>query len=316
MPIHPTSVALSEPLPAEVDAGTAILMKIRVSCPHGCDLRGHVITVVAPDGAVAAETALLDLTDHANDTTEFAFMTPDEVGEHSWTLVCPKHEAEDLVHAEGSLPIAVKTLPHDTSLAVWGVPSPIVMNESFRVHVGATCSAGCNLEGKAIEICDETGASLARGTLGETPWEGTRALYWTLVDLVAPDREGAASRSITFAPTELRAAHGGTSAQFGFEAVRPPECVVTVKVVQKDAGTPVENAQVRLGVYFGYSDEAGVARVAMPQGTYELDVLKTGYETPSRVLDVNGEVTIEVDVALLPPKNPDAHWLFDPTEQR
>src|SRR2546427_8724041 len=39
----------------------------------------------------------------------------------------------------------------------------------------------------------------------------------------------------------------------------------SVKVVQKDDGTPIEDAQVRLGVYFAYSDQTGFARVAMPR---------------------------------------------------
>jgi hypothetical protein len=310
---HPTSVALSRPLAAEVDAGTSIVLKIKVSCPHGCDLRGRVIDVIAPGGAVVARSGLADFADNANETTDVAFTAPDQVGEYSWTLIFPKHEAEGLVHQEGSLPITVKTMAHDTSLAVWGVPSPIVIDHPFRIHVGATCSAGCDFKGKEIQICDETGASMARGELGETPWAGTRALYWTEVDLVAPAREGATSRSIRFAPTELQLPHGGASARFGFETVKPPRYSVTVKVIQKDVGTPVEDAQVRLGVYFACSDQTGLARVAMPQGTYGLDVLKTGYEALSRVLDVNGDVTVEVEVAVTSPENPDAYWLFDPT---
>jgi len=312
---HPTSVALSRPPAAKVDAGTGIVLQVKVSCPYGCDLRGRVVNVMAPDGAVVAGSGLADFADNGNETTEFAFMAPDEVGEHSWTLVFPKHEAEGLVHEEGSLLITVKTTAHDTSLAVWGVPSPIVIDHPFRIHVGATCSSGCDLQGKEIQICDETGASIARGKLGETPWDRTRGLYWTEIDLVAPAREGATSWSIRFAPTELRLPHGGTSARFGFETVKPPRYSVTVKVVEKDAGTPVEDAQVRLGVYFACSDKTGLARVAMPQGTYSLDVLKTGYEAPSRVLDVNGDVTVEVELAVIPPENPDAHWLFDPTKR-
>jgi len=313
---HPTSVALVRPPAAEVDAGTAIVLKIKVSCPYGCDLRGRVIDVVAPDGAVVAGSGLAEFADHANnETTEFAFMAPGEVGEYSWRLVFPKHEAEGLVHEEGSLPITVKTRAHDTSLAVWGVPSPIVIDHPFRIHVGATCSAGCDLEGREIQICDETGANMARAKLGETPWDGTRALYWTEVDLFAPAREGATSRSIRFAPTELRLPHDGASARFGFETVRAPQYSVTVKVVQKDAGTPIEDAQVRLGVYFASSDQTGLAKMAIPHGTYDLDVLKTGYEALSRVLDVNGDVTVEVEVAGVPPENPDAYWLFDPTKR-
>jgi hypothetical protein len=313
--VHPTSVALSRPPADEVDAGTDIVLKIKVWCPYGCDLRGRVISVMAPDGAVMAGCGLTDFADHANETTEFACIAPHEVGEYSWTLVFPRDEAEGLLHQEGSLPITVKTRAHDTSLAVWSVPSPIVIDHPFRVHVGATCSAGCDLRGKEIQIYNETGASMARARLGETPWDGTRALYWTEVDLVAPSREGATSRSVRFAPTELRLPHDGASARFGFETVKPAQYSVTVKVVQKDVATPVEGAQIRLGVYFAYSDPAGLARVAMPQGTYSLDVLKPGYEALSRVVDVNGDISVEVEVAVIPPENPDAYWLFDPTKQ-
>jgi hypothetical protein len=311
---HPTTVALSRAPAAELDAGTAIVLKVKVSCPHGCDLRERVVDVIAPDGAVVGSTRLAEFADHVNKTTEFAFVAPEEVGEYSWTVVFRKHH-EDVVHEEGSLPIAVRTLAHDTSLAVWSVPSPIVMGHPYRVQVGATCSSGCDLGGKEIQILDETGASIAHGTLGDTPWDGTRALYWTDVDLVAPAKEGSTTRSITFAPTELRLPHGGASARFGFETVKPPQYAVAVKVVQKDAGTPVEDAQVRLGVYFAYSDPKGIAKIAMPPGTYSLDVLKTGFEASSRVLDVCDDVTVEVEVVVVPPQNPDAYWLFDPTKQ-
>src|SRR5712692_679435 len=220
---HLTSVALSRPPAEQVDAGTDIVLKIKVSCPYGCDLRGRVINVLTPDGSVVAGSELTDFADNANETTEFAFVAPDQVGEYSLTLVFPRHEAEGLVHEEGSLPITVRTIAHDTSLAVWGVPSPIVIDHPFRIHVGATCSAGCDLKGKEIQICDEIGASMARGKLGETPWDGTRGLYWTEVDLVAPAREGATSRSIRFAPTGLQLPHDGASARFGFETVKPPQ---------------------------------------------------------------------------------------------
>src|SRR5262249_47536958 len=206
-----------------------------------------------------------------------------EVGEYSWTVMFPEQGAEGLVHERGSLPITVRTMAHDTSLAVWGVPSPIVMEHPFRIHVGATGSAGCNLNGKEIQICDETGTGIARGRLREPPLKGTRALYWTEVDLVAPATEGTTSRSIAFAPIELHLPHGGASARFVFETVKPPQCWVMVKVVEKDAGGPVEDAQVRLGVYFAYSDSTGLAKLAVPQGRYSLDVLKTGYEAPSQV---------------------------------
>ena len=312
---HTVSVTMSRAPAAEVDAGTQIVLQVKVSCSHGCDLRERVINIVALDGVVVAAGRLAEFADNVNETAEFSFAAPAEVGEYSWTVVFPKEQADDLVHAEGSVPVTVSTLAHDTSLAVWGVPSPIVMEHPFHIQVGATCSAGCDLKGEEIEICDETGARIARGTLGETPWDGTRALYWTEVELVAPAKEGSTSRSVRFAPTELRLPHGGALARFGFETVKPPQYSVAVKVVQKDAGTPVEDAQVRLGIYLAYSDANGLAKVAMPRGTYSLDVLKPGYEASSRELELNDDVTVEVEVAVIPPENPDAYWLFDPAKR-
>ena len=117
------------------------------------------------------------------------------------------------------------------------------------------------------------------------------------------------------AVNQLRTDRIAPAPRRGVGNVRPPQYSVTVKVVQRDAGTPVEDAQVRLGVYFACSDQTGLAKVAIPQGTYGLDVLKTGYEADSRVLDVNGDVTVEVEVTVIPPENPDAYWLFDPTKR-
>src|SRR5216684_5393923 len=90
---HLTSVALSRPPAEQVDAGTDIVLKIKVSCPYGCDLRGRVVNVIAPNGALVAGSRLTDFADDANETAEFAFVAPDQVGEYSWTLVFPKHEA-------------------------------------------------------------------------------------------------------------------------------------------------------------------------------------------------------------------------------
>ena len=212
--------------------------------------------------------------------------------------------------------MTVRTMAHDTSLAVWGVPSPIVIDHPFRIQVGATCSAGCDLEGKEIQICDEArrrhrARDARRNPVGRNPG--------ALLDRGRSgcSRQGGGDLAVESGsrPTELRLPHGGASARFGFETVKPPQHSVTVKVVEKDAGTPVEDAQVRLGVYFAYSDATGLATDRDASGTYSLDVLKTGYEALSRVLEVNGDVTVEVEVAVIPPENPDAYWLFDPTKR-
>jgi len=79
---------------------------------------------------------------------------------------------------EGSaLLVSSQTRPHQTSLAVWSVPSPVRMAGCFAVTVGAKSSGACALGGARIEIRDETGAPAGRGILGDTPWPRTDALY-------------------------------------------------------------------------------------------------------------------------------------------
>ena len=52
MQTHSTNVALCEPAPAEVAVGSPLVLKIKVLCPAGCDLRATPLEVTAPDGLV------------------------------------------------------------------------------------------------------------------------------------------------------------------------------------------------------------------------------------------------------------------------
>ena len=79
---------------------------------------------------------------------------------------------------------------HPTSVAVWGVPSPLAAASRFTATVGVKCSAGCPLAGRPVVIRDETGRELGRGTLGAEPAAGTRALYAASVALAAPPEPG------------------------------------------------------------------------------------------------------------------------------
>jgi len=52
---HPITVTMSRAPAAEVDAGTHVVLKVKVSCPHGCDLRERVISIVASDSLPACQ---------------------------------------------------------------------------------------------------------------------------------------------------------------------------------------------------------------------------------------------------------------------
>jgi len=248
--------------------------------------------------------------EQGGETRDIALQAPLAVGEQTWRLRFPPHESEGVRHEECALPVCIRARPHATSLAVWAVPSPVVMGERFTVKVGAKSSAACELKGKDIVVSDQSGAVIARGSLGETPWPGTSALYWTEMELPAPAREGMFWCAVNFAATELEAPHDGSSSQFSVAIVKPPEHRLTVKVLEKDSKAPIEDAQIRLGAYRAATDPTGMAEVAMPKGTYDLTVWKVGYEAPGTIVDIDEDVTVQVEVAIVPPENPDAAWLM------
>jgi hypothetical protein len=194
---------------------------------------------------------------------------------------------------------------HEASLAVWDVPSRAVMGRRFKVKVGAKCSAAeCQLAGREIEVCGETGATVAREKLGDTPWLGTGALYWAEVDLAAPAAEGVYSWTATFASEP----HRTVSSSFSFLTVKPPEHTVTIKVIDRDTDAPVANVAVRLGVYRASTDECGLARMETANGTYDLTMHKVDYETCPRSVEVTGDVNVQVEVWFAPKPAQDPYW--------
>ena len=195
-------------------------------------------------------------------------------------------------------------MPHATSLAVWENPSPVVMGHPFTIKVGAKSSGACELQGAQVEIHDETGARIGVGTLGETPWVETGALYWTEVDLAAPMKEGIASWSVRFAPAAQKIPHDGSAAEFSFATVRPPEHSVTVKVVEKGTGVPIADAQVRVGGHRASTDDSGVATLRTSSGTHDVIAWKGGYQSPSMTVAVTEDVGVQIEATVIPKVDP------------
>jgi hypothetical protein len=305
---HATTIEVIEPAPPEVPAGADIVLKIKVSCAAGCDLGGMPVRVMAADGTVlGSEPATCAAQD---ETTDITLEAPCRVGEHTWSVVFGPHEVAGVRHDEASLPVRISTIPNAASLAVWAIPSPVVMGEKFAIKVGAKSSGDIPLTGGTVGVCDESGAVVACGNLGETPLPGTSALYWTDIELLAPVREGMCAWSVTFAPQELELPHECASTAFSVSIVRRPEHRLTIKVIEKVTAAPIADAQVRLGVFRATTDGAGLAEVDMPKGVYDLNVWKVGYEAPAKTVQLNDNVFVEVEVVSLPEENPDTAWLM------
>ena len=224
--------------------------------------------------------------------------------------------------------------PHPTSVAVWGVPSPVAAASRFTATVGVKCSAGCPLAGRPVVIRDETGRELGRGALGAEPAAGTRALYAAAINLTAPPEPGVHAWTAAFPggtaplpaltpatrpePAPAKAAgprhdpasafrpeappaprHEPAAAAFSFRTVEPPEhaVTVTVTVVDRDTEAALGNADVHLGRHRASTDSEGKARIEVPEGDYELYVRSPGYAPSTEPVTVTGDAALRVDAA-------------------
>jgi hypothetical protein len=268
------------------------------------------LTITAPGGTtVAAELAGGGGQNGAGEDARTVMLTaPLQVGEHVWRVSCAPHEAGGVRHEECTLPVVVRTRPHQTSLAAWAIPSPVVTGQRFAIKAGAKSAMACDLNGRMIEVRDETGAMMAQGSLGPAPWPGTSALYWAELELQAPSQAGMFSWSVRFDAAELDIPHEDAAASFSIAIVSPPEHRLTVKVFERETAAPIADAQVRLGAYRAATDPSGLAEIMMPKGTYDVWVWKVGYEAPASSVTIDADAAVEVAVAVVPEENPDAAW--------
>jgi hypothetical protein len=278
----------------EAEAAAETSLTVRASCSSGCDLGTKKIHVVSADGIVG-EVELRPVDDGVNRTDKLRFRAPVDVGTYDWRVVFMRDgQGSTLRHDESSAPLTLTVIPHRTSLAVWNLSSPQVMNSPSRMKVGVKCSAGCRLAGQEIEIHNAAGAEVARAKLGTTSWPATQALYWAEVYLLAPDVEGIHSWAARFKATELALPHLDACSEFRLVAVKPAEHNVTVQVIAEGTEAAVPDVAVRAGPYRTSTDLIGVARLAVPGGRYDLGAWKEGYEGLRRRLEIAGDVTVRL----------------------
>jgi hypothetical protein len=299
---HEVSICLVEAPVTEIDAGTDMALKIRVSCSSECDLRGMRVFVADDEGAVVEEVELAELDGAANETDEFVVKVPSRPADYGWAIVFPAQEKEGISHEESSAPFSFSARPHLTSIAVWDVPSPVAFHDKFTMKVGVKCSAGCSLAGHKIEIYNQGAEKVATATLGDTPWPGTSALYWAELQIEAPSLEGYHVWTARFPRPDLELPHEEASYSFGLATGRAPEHLITVEVIEQDGGGPIGKAQVVLRPQSGYAyraltDESGAARVGVPTGQYTVLVSKgIEYVAFETTVEAGDDTTVRVEL--------------------
>jgi hypothetical protein len=194
---------------------------------------------------------------------------------------------------------------HETSLAVWDIAPAVVAGETVSVKVGAKSSGGCALNGCRIEVLDGD-AVVASGVLGETPWPGSSALFWTEIEMRTPSWPGTAAFAVRFDATALDEPHRGVILPFGVSVVAKPEHTLTVKVTA--GGAAIDEAYIRLGPYRAITDAWGMAQVKMAKGDYELVVWKAGYDMPATPVTIEADTIVPIEAQALPQDDPDSVW--------
>ena len=329
--LHQTNLEMIQSAPPKVDAGTDLALKVKVACPSKCKLQGNQVRIIDDEGVVLKEIELTGFDGTGNATDEFVVKAPIKPGEYTWTAVFPapaareespaaddeahneeqistggsQSETEGVSHEESSVPFSFIVEPHATSMAVWDVPFPIVVNAKFKLKVGVKCSVDCKLTGKEVEIYDQDGGRIATGTLGDVPWSGTTGLYWAEVEILAPGGEGFCKWDVKFPKPDLPLAHEGAASSIASRTAKPPEHMVTVEVIDKDKKIPLEYAAVALHssgtTYRENTDEGGVAKLNVPKGEYELLVALAEYmEFRMATYEVAGDAIVKVELSLIP----------------
>jgi hypothetical protein len=301
-----TKIAFKRPPPVSVDAGSAFACSVVAAWPPAT--ASERTTYGVREGERTLQTGPLPQPASEDGSIALTLRAPDETGEHRLTLVLTSVTREGRDPAESTLSFTLTTVPHETSLAVWDIPSPVVRGERFEIKAGARCSSACRLARKIIEIRDETGTLTGSAPLGDTILPGTTALVFTAISLEAPRTIALHNWTASFAPSELKLAHGSATSRFSFATVAEPEHSVSVKVVRKDTKAPIAGAQVRLGLYGAETDDTGTAIMRVPKGAFPLVVARTGYKMPERTIKVAKDVRVRIAAETLPEPDPFALW--------
>ena len=284
--------------PGEVDAGADMTLKGTVSCSPAGDLRGTNLLVKDQDGAWAQSIELAEFDGETNETGEFVVKAPVRPGAYTWLVVCPAHAEAGISHEETSAPFSFTVKPHSTRVVVWDAPSAIECGETFSIKLGVKCSSECRPDGWALEVCDHDGKELARVTLNDEPWPGTAAVYYTEVDLTAPDTEGLYAWEAKAPAAGLDMPHAECTVSFGVRVVPTPECLLTVVAIDMESQAPVKGAKVAVHPYRAFTDERGVAEVKVPKGEYRLFVSGKNYFPFRSDREVSTDMTIRAELAV------------------
>jgi len=318
--LHATRLEVFPALPAGLALGARVTRRVRLVCSFGCNLKGEQVSILDAEGNELAALTLTAFRDAKNESDEWNFTAPDEPASTVLTLAFDGCEGEAADHAASEAEVIIASgAGNATSLAVWGLPEPLIAGEAFRFRVGAKSSSGHSLAGCTIAVRDDKDTVVATAVLGEQPWAGTEDLHWVEVEAPAPPSPMRCSWAVQLDDlTALTVPHSGATVQFGFTAVPRPDSQLTVRVLNKEGGFGIAGAEIRIraetaagtvALFRGTTDEAGTAVVAAPSGRYRLVVWKPNYTIAPIEVVVGGDAEVALVADFTPKKKPEKIWM-------
>ena len=292
------SVCRIDVSPREVDAGSNLTLKSQVSLSSTDGLQRRSVLIEDHDGGLIETIELTGFDGESNKTGEVVVKAPVMPGTHVWRAVCRAQTLENVSHEDASTSFSFTVKPHPTLVVVWDAPPTIECGKRFGIKLGVKCPSECRAKGWAVDVLDHEGERQATATLSVAPWPGTDTLYFTNVDLKAPDAEGLFSWEARAPGSDAEVPHAEGTARFGVRVVAPPKCCVTVVAVDAERHTPVRGAKVVMHPYRAVTDERGVAQVMVSKGTYRLFVSGPNHVPFRRDAEVTTDVTIRAELAL------------------
>ena len=194
---------------------------------------------------------------------------------------------------------------HDISLAVWDLSSPVVVGRRVTLKVGVACPFGCNLAGTRVDVYDGAGSRSGGGTLGPSAWPATAALYWVELDVAPTEAVGDQAWRIDATP---ESPHTPATFVVRVVAYKPPEHRVTVEVVDHNSRLPLGDVELRLGSFRAATDDAGIAHLELPSGSYQVGTWRIHYEMVSKTVHIADDTTIHLElIPELEPEQP--YWM-------
>ena len=186
--------------------------------------------------------------------------------------------------------------PHVTELTVWDVPSATVAGEPLRFVVGARCSAGCDLGGRELGIFDQQGACIGTAKLGREVWPGTEALYVAEARASAPPAAGSHQWEVKASGWDAETPHVAGSYPVAVRVVGAPDCVVTVRAVDRETQAPIAGARVVMHPYRAVTDASGIAQVRVAKGEYDILVSGRGHMAACIGVEVTADMATNAEL--------------------